>query len=69
MAGIGVKRHIGHDAQAWKMFFKGGHHVGYQAFGVGGFFAIGCFEVGTDYGEKRHHRNTKLYAFFGHRQE
>ncbi len=69
VAGEGVEGHVGHDAQVGEFLFQGPHHRGHQAVWVGGFDAIGRFQVQADDGEQRHHRDAQLHAVFGHGQQ
>ena len=69
VAGEGVERHIGHDAQLRKVLFQFTHHSGYQALGVLGFAADGVFERRADDREQGHHRDAQFHAVLGHGQQ
>ena len=62
VAGVGVERHIGHDAQLGKLFFQRSHHRGNQALRVPSLRAIRRFERLADHRKKRHYRNTQIHT-------
>ncbi len=69
VAGVGVQRHVGHDAQLGEFFFQRPHHARNQAVGVERFFAIGRLQRGLNRRKQRQHRNAQTHAFFGHWQQ
>ena len=69
MAGVGVQRHVGHEAQLGEAGFELAHHGGHQALGVEGLLAVGRFERRVDHGEQRHSRDAQGKALLGHWQK
>ena len=69
VAGEGVQRHVGHDAQLGVGVFQGPHHARHKAVRVQRFTPIRCFERRVNHREQRHHRNTQRHAVGGYRQQ
>jgi hypothetical protein len=69
VAGEGVERHVGHDAQIGKMIFECANHSRYQTIWVQGFIALWVFQSAVDHRKQGHDRNAQLDAVFGHRQQ
>jgi hypothetical protein len=55
VAGVGIQRNVGHDAQIRKVLFERRDHMGNQTYGIRRFFAIGRFKVATYDRKERHH--------------
>ena len=51
VAGEGVERHVGHDAEFREAFFEFAHNARHQAFGVHGLAAVGRFQRRVDHRE------------------
>jgi hypothetical protein len=69
VAGEGVERHVGQQAQFREALLQLAHGAGHQALGVGGLAAVGRLQRRVDDREQRHHRHAQLHAVFGHRKQ
>jgi hypothetical protein len=69
VAGEGVQRHVGQQAQLGEALLQFAHRARHQAFGVGGLAAVGRLQRQLDHREQRHHRHAQLHAVFGHREQ
>jgi hypothetical protein len=69
VAGEGVQRHVGQQAQVGEALLQLAHRARHQAVGVGGLAAVGRLQRRVDHREQRHHRHTQLHAVFGHREQ
>ncbi len=69
VGGKGIERHVGQQAQVGEALLQFAHRARHQAFGVGGFAAVGRLLRQLDDREQRHHRDAQLHAVFGHREQ
>ena len=69
VCGVGVKRHIAHDAQLRVGSLDGLHGTRNQTVGIGGFNAVGSLQFIVDVREKSHHRDAEFNHFAAKLQE
>jgi hypothetical protein len=69
VAGEGVQRHVGEQAQFREALLQFAHGARHQAFGVHGLAAVGRLLGRIDHREQCHHRHAQLEAVFSHGEQ
>jgi len=65
VAGVGIKRDVGHDTQLREILFQRSHHAWHKTIRIVSLTRIQCFSRCVDHRKNRHHRHTQLHALLG----
>ena len=69
VTGVGIKRHVGNDAEVRKARLEAAHHGGHEPLGIPRLFGLLALLVGLDHREQRQCRHAEFKRLFGHAEQ